>query len=226
MGNWNWHDTHDSFIPRINDKSLRIPIEGSLTCQQESWWRPACPVPNRPRFVFSDVARAVLDLAGAVEQGPWDGCLWPLGDQTQSYPLAWAACEGLIPPPHHCPLCTRSCSPWLHRMRGWAKTALTAAVLRWVVEPARGSCWHRMQSRWLLSYHWKDFRGCLGTGRVDVSVIVLLQTISSQMQTCKADGAVNTHPTVWEAFTPGKDYASNYYQCGQKTGSCKHAKCK
>lgn len=25
MGNWNWYDTHDSFIPRINDKSLRIP---------------------------------------------------------------------------------------------------------------------------------------------------------------------------------------------------------
>lgn len=186
-------------------KSLQIlVIKCSLTCQQESWWQPACPVPNRPRFVFSDVARAVLDLAGAVEPGPWAGCLWPLGDQTQSYPLAWAACEGLIPPPRHCPPCTRSCSPWLCRTRGWAKTALTAAVLRWVVEPARGSCWHRMQSRWLLSYHWKDFRGCLGTGRVDVSVIVLLQAISSQTQTIKGDGAVKTHPTAWEVFTPKK----------------------
>lgn len=61
-----------------------------------------------------------------------------------------------------------------------------------------------MQSRWLLSYHWKDFSGCLGTGRVDVSVIALLQTISIQRRTNKTDGAVNTHPTVWEIEVPVK----------------------
>lgn len=41
-------------------------------------------------------------------------------------------------------------------------------------------------------------------GRVDVSVIVLLQAISSQTQTIKGDGAVKTHPTAREVFTPKK----------------------
>lgn len=163
------------------------------------------PAPGRPHSAFSVVAHEAPGLVWVVGRGPWAGCSWPLGDQRPSCPLASAACEAPLPPPHRCLLCTHSCSPWLHCLQSLARTLQFAAVLRSIVEPAQGSCWHRMQSRWLLSYHLKDLGRHLRTGSRKMSIIVLLQTVSSQEErNDSVRSAVNKHPTPGSAslFTP------------------------